>query len=119
MTFVFFILFLIFIPLNKAAATPSFVLLSILFYFIIFTILEKIISNFSSLKILEYVGRKSLGYWLMMYIVFLIPLWFYIDFSEQIFPLNLQWYIAIAISLGMMMLLYTLFRMVEYITISK
>lgn len=119
MTFVFFIFFLVFIPLNKMAATPSFILLSILFSFIVFVVIEKIISNLSSLKILEYIGRKPLRYWLMMYIVFLMPLWFYIDFSEQIFPLNLQWYIAIAISLGLMTLLYTLSRVIEYITISK
>jgi len=119
MTFVFFIFFLVFIPLNKMAATPSFILLSILFSFIVFAVIEKIISNLFSLKILEYIGRKPLRYWLMMYIVFLIPLWFYVELFGQTFPLNITWYISIIISAGLMIFLYMVSYLVEYATISN
>ena len=119
MTFFFFLFFLIFTPLNKMAATPSFILLSILFSILIFTVIEKTITRISPLKRLEYIGKKPLRYWLMMYIIFLIPLWFYIEFSNQIFPLNIQWYIAIVISLVLMICLYLISCLIEYITISN
>ena len=119
MIFMFFLLFLIFIPLNKMTATPSFIMLSILFSLLIFIVIERITPGLSFLRILEYIGRNPLRYWLMMYIVFLIPLWFYIDFSEKILPLDIKWYIGMVISLGLMILLYAISRLIEYITISK
>jgi len=119
MTFIFFLFFLVFIPLNKMTATPSFIMLSVLFSFLIFALMEKIISSTSSLKRLEYIGRKPLRYWLMMYIVFLIPLWFYIEFSERILPPDIKWYISIVISLGLLMLLYIISRSIEYIRVSN
>ncbi len=117
--FIFFLIFLIFIPLNKMTATPSFVMLSVLFSFIIFVIITEINSKMGSLKRLESIGRKPLRYWLMMYIVFLIPLWFYIDFSKETLPLNISWYIGIIISLGVLMFLYFISCFIEYITISN
>ena len=117
--FFFFLFFLIFTPLNKLTATPSFIMLSVLFSFFIFLILEWIISIFHSLKRLEFIGRKPLRYWLMMYIIFLIPLWFYVDLTEQIFPLNIDWYIGIIISFGLLILFYLLAYIFEYKTISN
>lgn len=119
MIFMYFLLFLIFIPLNKMTATPSFIMFSILFSFLIFAVIEKVNPRLSILKILEYIGRKPLRYWLMMYIVFLIPLWFYVEFSDKILPLNIPWYIGILISLGLMILLYAISCLVEYITVSN
>jgi len=119
MIFMYFLLFLIFIPLNKMTATPSFIMLSILFSFLIFAGIDKINHSIYNLKILEYIGRKPLRYWLMMYIVFLIPLWFYVEFSDKILPLNIQWYFGILISLGLMILLYAISCLIEYIAISK
>jgi predicted acyltransferase len=118
-TFIFFLIFLIFIPLNKMTATPSFVMLSILFSFIIFVLMAEINSKIGSLKKLESIGRKPLRYWLMMYIVFLIPLWFYVEFSSKTLPLNIPWYIGIIISLGVLILLYFVSCFIEYITISN
>jgi len=118
-TFIFFLLFLIFIPLNKMAATPSFIMLSILFSFVIFAAMELILSNKIRLRRLGYIGRKPLRYWLMMYIVFLIPLWFYVELFGQTFLLNITWYISIIISAGLMILLYMVSYLVEYVTISN
>lgn len=116
--FIFFLLFLFFIPLNKLTATPSFILLSILFSFLIFFIFEKINKIFS-FKRLEFLGKKPLRYWLMMYIVFLIPLWFYVELTGQNFPLDIQWYVGIIISFGLIILFYILSHLFEYITTSN
>ena len=118
-TFIFFLTFLIFIPLNKMTATPSFIMLSVLFSFLIFMVIHTIVSSDIQLKRFEYLGRKPIRYWLMMYLVFLIPLWFYVEFSDKILPLNIQWYFGILISLGLMILLYAISYLVEYIAISK
>jgi hypothetical protein len=117
--FFFFLLFLIITPLNKLTATPSFIMLSVLFSFFIFLIIEWIGSILHSLKRLEFIGRKPLRYWLMLYIIFLIPLWFYIELTEQTFPLNIEWYIGILISLGLLILFYILTHLIEYKTISN
>jgi predicted acyltransferase len=117
-TFIFFLVFLIFIPLNKMVAAPSFILLSILFSFLVFMAVHIIVSSGIKLKRLEYIGKKPIRYWLMMYIVFLIPLWFYAEFFKQAFPLRLQWYIATILSFGLMVLLYFISRAIDYITIS-
>ena len=119
MTFIFFLLFLIFIPLNKMTATPPFIMLSILFSFVIFATMKLMASSNLSLERLEYLGRKPIRYWLMMYIVFLIPLWFYISFSEQIFPLDMHWYVSIVISLAFFILLYLTSHLIEYMTTSN
>ena len=119
MTFIFFLFFMIFTPLNKMTASPSFITLSILFSFIMFALIEWIISNIHSLKKLEFIGRKPLRYWLLMYIVFLIPLWFYIEFSKQSSPLNIDWYLGIAISLMLMFFLLVISNLIDYKTISN
>jgi len=118
MIFAFFLIFWSFIPLNKLTASSSFVMLSILFSFLIFAVMEMMIRNTNSMGELEYIGRKPLRYWLMMYIVFLIPLRFYIEFSGQALPLNLPWFIGIAMSLGLMILLWWIAHMIDYMTIS-
>jgi len=118
MIFAFFLIFWGFIPINKLTASSSFVMLSILFSFLIFAVMERMVRNTSSMGELEYIGRKPLRYWLMMYIVFLIPLRFSIEFSEQVLPLHLPWRIGIAMSLGLMMLLWGMSHIFDYMTIS-
>lgn len=118
MIFVFFLIFWSFIPINKLTASPSFVMLSILFSFLIFAVTEKIVCSINSLGELEYIGRKPLRYWLTMYIIFIIPVWFYIEFSGQVLPLHIQWPIGIVMSLGLMILLCGVSHMIDYMTIS-
>ena len=118
MIFVFFLVFWSFIPINKLTASPSFVMLSILFSFLIFAVTEKIVCSINSLGELEYIGRKPLRYWLTMYIIFIIPVWFYIEFSGQVLPLHIQWPIGIVMSLGLMILLCGVSHMIDYMTIS-
>ena len=115
----FFILFWLLIPLNKMTATPSFIMLSILFSFLIFISIEKLTTTIPPLKRLEKLGKKPLRYWLVMYIVFLIPLWFYSEFNNQTCPLSFQWHIAVIISFGLMLVFYIVSSLVEYINVSN
>ena len=117
-TFFSFLFFVIFIPLNKMTASPSFIMLSILFSFGIFAAIDEIVTRNLNLNILQYIGRKPLRYWLNMYIVFIIPLWFYVEFFNQGAPLSIQWYLSVIISLMLMAVLYILSRVIDYITVS-
>ena len=113
--FVFFIIFWGFIPINKMTASPSFVMLSILFSFMVFAVLEKIVTKITSFKELEYLGRKPLRYWILMYIIFIIPLWFYIEYTGQVLPLSLPWFIGLALSLVLMLLFWVISHMIDRI----
>ena len=115
---VFFVIFWGLIPINKLTATPSFIMLSILFSFLVFTLIERIVRKIQSVQELEYLGRKPIRYWILMYIVFIIPLWFYIEVSELTLPLSLHWPFGILISLGLMVLFWAVSHMIDYVTIS-
>jgi predicted acyltransferase len=117
--FCYFLLFTIFIPLNKMTATPSFIMLAVLFSFLLFVFIEKFSINIKYGKRVEYLGKKPLRYWVMMYAVFLIPLWFYVEFTQQSFPLNIPWILGILMSVGLMILLYLLTNLFEYKVLSN
>ena len=115
-TFVFFLTFLIFIPLNKMTATPSFIMLSILFSFAIFAIVEQIVNNGFNFKRLEYIGKKPIRYWLIMYFIFIIPLWFYIEFFNN--NISFQWYIGLLFSILLIVTFYIISITFNHFTIS-
>lgn len=116
--FVFFVIFWGFIPINKMTASPSFIMLSILFSILVFVVMERIVCSINYLGKLEYVGRKPLRYWVIMYITFIIPVWFYVEFSGQVLPLHVQWPIGIAMSLGLMILLLGISHIIDFMIIS-
>ena len=118
--FLFFLLFLVFVPTDKLSVTPSFTMVSILMSFLIFAALVLILPvpdmtrrKRFSLKGLEYVGKKPLRYWILMYICFIIPARGYLEYSHGAFPLHLHWPIGIAISMGVMILLWGLSRLLD------
>jgi len=115
---VFFVIFWGLIPINKLTATPSFIMLSILFSLLVFALIERISRKIQSVQELEYLGRKPIRYWILMYIVFIIPLWFYIEVSKLTLPLSLHWPFGILISLGLMVLFWAVSHMIDYVTIS-
>jgi len=119
MIFIFFILFRVFIPINKMTASPPFIMLSILFSFLVFAVIEIVLCNIGVMNKLENMGRKPLRYWVMLYIVFIIPLWFYVEFSRQTLPLQIYWPIGIVISLGLMLFLWSTFHITNYINVSN
>jgi predicted acyltransferase len=114
---VFFIIFFGFIPINKLTVTPSFIMLSILFSFLVFAFIEYISGKIQFGKELEYLGRKPIRYWILMYIIFIIPLWFYIQVSELTLPLSLNWPFGIIISIGLMILFWAISHLIDYTAI--
>ena len=117
MIFIFFILFWVFIPINKMTASPPFIMLSILFSFLVFAVIEAAVYNIGAMSKLEDIGKKPLRYWVMMYIVFIIPLWFYVEFTRQSLPLQMYWPISIVVSLGLMFFLWGVFYIIDYINV--
>ena len=89
-----------------------------MFSFMIFAVIEWLVRDMSLLGGLECIGRNPLRYWLTMYIVFIIPLWFYVEFSKQTIPLHIQWPLGIVISLGLMILLLGISYMIDHVTVS-
>lgn len=114
MIFLFFIFFWIFIPINKMAASPSFIMLSILFSFLILLLINLIIGNKSYSNELKYMGRKPLRYWLMMYIIFIIPLEIYSQFSGKFLLYQLPWFISVTTSLGLTILFWAISHIIDY-----
>jgi len=114
---VFFVIFWGFIPINKMTATPSFIMISILFSFLVFALIDRIKRKIPPLKKLEYIGRKPIRYWILMYIVFIIPLWFYVEESEMTLPLFIYWPFGILISFGLMVLFWVVSHLIDHITI--
>ena len=113
MVFIFFIVLWAFIPLTKIPASPPYIMLSILLSFLVFAVMTKVVPNVSFSRGLEHIGRTPLRYWLMMYIVFIIPAIFYIESSGQNFPLHIHWPIGIALSLGLMILLWGISHIID------
>jgi hypothetical protein len=104
--FFLFILSWVFAPIEKRAASPSFMMLSILFCFLIFVLLERAVRAMHGIEELEYLGRKPFRYWIMMWVFFLIPLILYAEYSELSFPLDISWSIGIILSICVMLLLW-------------
>ena len=71
--------------------------------------------------IVRTITRLTVGLILLygMYIIFIIPLWFYVDFTKQNLPLDINWIIAILVSFGLLILFYMISRLIEYINISN
>jgi hypothetical protein len=112
--FLFFIFFWIFIPINKMAASPSFVMLSILFSFLILSLINLIIGDKSYSNELKYLGRKPLRYWLMMYVIFIIPVEIFNQFSGQFILFQLPWFISVITSLGLTILFWAISHIIDY-----
>ena len=116
-TFAFFIVFLAIIPLTKIPASPPYIMLSILFSYLFFGLMINVVQKTKYIKGLENIGRTPLRYWLMMYIIFIIPMIIYVRFSGQSFPLHIHWPLGIAISLMIMVLLWWISTFIDrYIT---
>ena len=98
-----FCITLILYPMDKLAVTPSFMMFAILFSIFIFTIIDLIIRNLNGSTPLEYLGRKPLRYWLMMYLFFMIPLIIYSKINDLYLPLEIHWMAGVGIALGFML----------------
>ena len=102
----YFLVFTILIPIHKLTATPSFMMLSLLFCIFLFIIIEQIIKYIHLFNAVENIGKTPLRYWLIMYLLFLIPLRIYTDLNSYSFPLDIPWLFGILISLGLIIVLF-------------
>ena len=114
----FFIFTWILIPIDKLAASSSYVMLSILFSIPIFLALNKALQNQEVrknrfVKEMEFLGRTPLRYWFMMYIIFIIPVKIYVEIYDLRFPLQVPWHLGIAISLGVVILLWVISHIID------
>jgi hypothetical protein len=115
----YFLIFWSLIPINKLTATPSFMMISILFSYIIFALIEGLLKNIKILDKLRYIGKNPLRYWILMYIVFIIPLWFYTYFYGLSLPLEINWIIGVLIAIILISFIIGLSKIFDYITISN
>lgn len=109
----FFLFSRAFVPINKRAVSPSFMMLSILFCFLVFVLAEKIVQSMHSFEELEYLGRKPFRYWIMMWVIFLIPLMLYVGISGLRFPLNLHWPLGVILSICVMLSLWLVSNFID------
>lgn len=112
LTFIFFFISLVFVPIKKLEASPTFMMLSVLFSFCIFILIDLVVKKHRFVEI-EYLGKKPIRYWMMMYIIFIIPAHFYIESNDKEFPLDVQWEFGILISFGLMVLLWGISRVID------
>jgi len=117
--FSFLIFFWIFIPINKMSASPTFIMLSILFSFLIIAVVILIMGNKIFSNELEFIGRKPLRYWIMMFIIFIIPVRIYDEFSGQVLSFQLPWFISVITSLGLMIIFWGTSHIIDYFTIKN
>ena len=73
---ILFILSLIFFPIDKLRATPSFMFASMGIGTAIYALLNSFNKKIS-LQSIEYLGQKSLRYWILMFVLFIIPFSYY------------------------------------------
>jgi len=96
----FFIITIFLYPIDKLAVTPSFMMFSIIFSIMLFTIVDIAMKKVKNLAPLEYLGRKPLRYWLMMYLFFMIPIILYSKYYEVSLPFDIDWLFGIFLAFG-------------------
>jgi len=101
----FFIVFALLSPIDKMTATPAFMALSVLLSIVFFAVIELLMKRGLEFNALRWLGRKPLRYWILMFVVFIIPLGYFTVTNGDEFPLQICWPVGILTSLGVMILL--------------
>jgi hypothetical protein len=103
--------FLMFItPACKLCLTPSFMMLSAAVSLMVFEA-SKLIKS----KKLEFLGRKTIRYWVMMFLLMIIPLSIYEAYANTSLPLNFGTVEALLITLLMLPLIYIVSLAIEVV----
>ena len=79
--------------------------LSIFFSLAVFVVIKRA-DGLVPMGPLEYLGKQPLRYWILMWVLVLIPIAAYVLATVSYFPLHFSWQAAVAISLGAMVFLY-------------
>ncbi|MEW6722311.1 MAG: heparan-alpha-glucosaminide N-acetyltransferase domain-containing protein [Candidatus Micrarchaeota archaeon] len=88
-------LLLLVFPPYKMELSPSFMALSVSFAASVFIILRKTQSG-----VLEYIGKAPIRYWVLMFLMFIVPTGFYAISRKLDVPLPLGWVEAVVLSSG-------------------
>ncbi len=96
-------------PLSKTAVSPSFIAVSIAVSAGAFLAVGRL-----GLGALEYPGRKPLEFWILMYVLLIIPLVFYAIGTKSDIPLGLPWPLALVVSAACIPLLVAASKALEY-----
>ncbi|MEK6981434.1 MAG: heparan-alpha-glucosaminide N-acetyltransferase domain-containing protein [Candidatus Micrarchaeota archaeon] len=109
---------------DKMKGSPSFMTLSIvaslISLYVISEINSRINSNIQVQKIfnfLEYCGRKPLRFWILLFLVFVIPLTFYVALKTNTFPLGINWKIGVLFSTFAIICLYFVSKLIDKIEV--
>lgn len=86
------VLLLVIIPPYKNIVSPSFMALSVLVSLVLFEVCKKI-----RFEPLEYLSKRAIAYWVLMFLVLGIPIVFYAELTKKELPLDFDWPIALAI----------------------
>jgi len=110
---VLFLLSMLFAQLDKLTASPSFMMLSILVSFFLYIAFIKFkLSNPIAAQI-EYIGKNPLRFWVMMYVLLIIPGIIYVKTKDGSFPLEIPWLAGITISSAAIFLLWSMSKLVD------
>lgn len=108
-----------FVPAEKLIVSPSFMMLAILFCFSVYVLTDRAVRAMRGLGELEYLGRKPLRYWLMMYVGCLIPLMLYVEHAGRSFPLALHWPIGVMASVCVILVLWLVSNIIDIVASEK
>lgn len=92
----------------KMTSSPSFMLLAITVCLATYTLIRHVHSEF-----LEYLGRRPLRFWILMFLIFVGPLRLKILPGLGVEQLPLTWFAALALSLAAIGFLYTISRVMD------
>ncbi|MFH1520170.1 MAG: heparan-alpha-glucosaminide N-acetyltransferase domain-containing protein, partial [Candidatus Micrarchaeota archaeon] len=104
------LLLLLFIQPYKNIVSPSFMALSVLVSLVLFECCKKI-----KFEPLEYLGKKPIRYWVLMFLVIGIPIVFYAGYSEKTLPLDFDWPVATIIVCFEVVVLYLISKLLDKI----
>ncbi len=96
------------VPPYKMDVSPSFMALSVSVSLLVFMLVGDIGNGR-----LEYLGKRPIRYWVLMFVFLLIPLYFYSIFNGMRLPLGSGWLEATALGLLSLCLLYIISKGID------
>ncbi len=110
-----FLLSLMFVPIDKLAVSPSFMMLSILFCCLVLYVVSKIMPHIGGLGELRYLGHKPLRYWILMYIFFIAPIILIANTTGTGNQLDLPWGMALLLSVCAALVLWMISQAIDIV----
>lgn len=103
------VLLLLATPPHKMSASPSFMMLSVVLSLAVFAIARNL-----EVKQLDYLGKRPLRYWVLMFAILFIPLTFWAAYSGiASIPLGLDWISAVVLSAMGVVLLFIISKTLD------